>query len=236
MPNDTKKLILLLPDEALEDLVIIVKNASKLSQISQCISDFLFISNPNKIASIIAKKNILKEDTSSTIITSLIRFSRICRENDLDYKEFIIQLGNKFIEFVENKKKEIENPSLIWEKSKIEIEKALSPNSPFYVLQKSVALAYANRDLLHDICLVTDIRPVFNDKATKIEKMVVTHLLMLEYFNGDTKKQLHLTIDENDIKKIQKLCNRAQQKASLIFNDFKNRDLAVSIIGGKDNE
>jgi hypothetical protein len=109
-----------------------------------------------------------------------------------------------------------------WEEREEVVQDALgrlTEDSPLMISAKTSALAYARQNVLHRSRIISDIRPIFNEDATDIKSMIVTHSLVLYYSGGDRDQQeLHLTMDWNDLKRLKLECERAELKGELIVN------------------
>jgi len=106
------------------------------------------------------------------------------------------------------------------------IERALeqlSPDSGLMVSAKTTSLAYERQNVLHKSRILTDLRPVFNESASEIKDMILTHSLVLYYSDGAKQPQeLHLTLDWQDIAQLREACDRADLKSERILELMKN--------------
>lgn len=223
-----------LPEEALDDIIIVVHNSSKLRELQECLSTVKSTIDLPKIAFIIARKLGIPDKKVSTIIISLLNLHNYRRIFNMDAKDFASQMWKCLSDLPEEKRDNITVE--LWKKAEADILTALSPDNALAILEKSIGLGYSHQNVLVNVRLITDIRPVFNDDATKIVKMVTTNLLMLDYFDGTASKRLHITVDASDVERLKQLCDRAQRKASVVLDDFKGYDWETSIIGEGEDE
>lgn len=77
----------------------------------------------------------------------------------------------------------------------------------------AIDLAYEYAFLLRKVRILTDIRPIFDDQANRIEGAVVSHTLRLFYWGTDGDHQLSIAMDLNDIHQLAEQCQRAITKA-----------------------
>jgi hypothetical protein len=74
-------------------------------------------------------------------------------------------------------------------------------------------LSYDYANLIRSIRLLSDIRPLYNDSADEIEGAVISHTMRLQYDSADGEHELSLALDEQDIAKLMKQCERALKKS-----------------------
>jgi electron transfer flavoprotein alpha subunit len=114
---------------------------------------------------------------------------------------------------------------LKWKKAEskiVEVIKSITPEHALLATEKAGRVLFAHQSLLTEAKLYTDIRPVFNDRADSIVQSVVTHVLALEYESGDAERQLLITLDASDVSALKRACQRAEQKAAVIKQAFKD--------------
>ena len=123
-----------------------------------------------------------------------------------------------------------------WKKSKNNIKEILTIDEPFFVLEKSLELSYSYENIWRRGKIITDVRPVFNNAADAIKKIMILHLLKLEYSSGSDDKAICFAMDLKDITKLKKSCERAERKAHTARKELKNVKYIVSIAGEEGNE
>ena len=84
-------------------------------------------------------------------------------------------------------------------------------------VSKSIDLAYEYANLFQGARIVTDVRPVFNDKDNAsemhIDGAVISFTLRLHHDNREGNHSLSVALDEADVKSLLQQCKRALQKA-----------------------
>lgn len=78
----------------------------------------------------------------------------------------------------------------------------------------AIELSYDYANLLLTTKILTDIRPLYNDAADRIQGAVVSFTLRLRYSNADGEHDLSIALDEDDIEALEKRCKRAVTKAA----------------------
>jgi hypothetical protein len=102
-----------------------------------------------------------------------------------------------------------------------------------FVLKSSLGLTSKALGLLTDAkCLfytarlLTDIRPIFNDKGDAVEATVILHNLILHYGEDGDHKDFFITLDTNDIKVLRSVLDRADEKAKALRPLLKRSDMS----------
>lgn len=100
---------------------------------------------------------------------------------------------------------------------------------------KALDLSYEHAQLLQRARIVTDLRPVFNRDASDIQGAVIAHTLLLRYDNVEGEHTLSLSVDEKDIRSIQKQCERALAKSATIAGHLEKASGIKPLIPGSDD-
>jgi hypothetical protein len=104
----------------------------------------------------------------------------------------------------------------------------VSDDHPIAIALKAQTLVYSHQNIFLNAKLITDIRPVFSDDASKIDELVVTHMLTLDYTDGTQRNTvLTLAMDQDDIEVLQLQCERAARKTLTLRNELKGFQLVV---------
>src|SRR5262249_55776961 len=74
-------------------------------------------------------------------------------------------------------------------------------------------LMFEHENLLQGAHVVTDIRPLFSEDATRVEGSVVSHTLRLRYVSTEGDHTISIAMDESDIHELARQCKRALLKA-----------------------
>ena len=99
----------------------------------------------------------------------------------------------------------------------------ISPDSALMISSKAQSLAYKHENVLAGTRIITDLRPVFDEGATRILEMVVTHSLVIEFADGaSAKREIYITMDANDASKLREQCGRAEAKSKIIVESLKS--------------
>lgn len=128
-----------------------------------------------------------------------------------------------------------------WTEVEISSWRALEPqlNNLFslpnvWTIVKALDLAYDYTDLLQDVKILTDIRPVFNEDASGILGAIVSFTLRLSLDGREGRKSLSITVDKKDVEKLKQVCERALKKAGTAKNFMCKHDVKRTFICGEE--
>lgn len=107
----------------------------------------------------------------------------------------------------------------------------------FQVAAKSSNLAYDFAYLLQYSRVITDVRPVFDEQAEKIEGAVVSHVLRLKYSGRDSEHSLSVVLDAADVRRLRDECERALVKAKVVKQSLeKGISIPCHVTGSESEE
>lgn len=90
--------------------------------------------------------------------------------------------------------------------------KRLLENPRLRTVAKALDLSYDYMNLLQSAKVITDIRPIYDDEASRVDGLIVSFTLRLLFDEGDVSHNLSLAMDERDVLLLQKECERAIKK------------------------
>jgi hypothetical protein len=89
---------------------------------------------------------------------------------------------------------------------------ALLTAEPLLTVGKAIDLEFAHANILYDVQVVTDVRPVFDSKGDTPLAAVISHTLCLRYRDDRKAERLVLALDHDDLGELIKACQRAMEK------------------------
>ncbi len=104
------------------------------------------------------------------------------------------------------------------------------------VVSKATDLAYDYANLFQGARIITDIRPVYDADATRIEAAVVSYTLRLHYDNRAGDQSISIALDESDVLLIREQCERALDKARLAKELVRSGVAVPTVISGADDD
>jgi len=103
------------------------------------------------------------------------------------------------------------------------------------LVSKATDLAFDYANLFQGARIITDIRPVYDKDATKIDAAVISYTLRLHYDNRAGDHSLSVALDESDVRLLREQCDRALRKARLAQSMAAGPDKLPTMISGTDN-
>jgi RIO-like serine/threonine protein kinase len=91
------------------------------------------------------------------------------------------------------------------------------------IAYKAQKLTYLRENIYQESEIITEVRPVFDQKAGQILEYLVTHSLIATYFRHGRYENIHLAMDMADVLKLRRLCDRAILKAKTLQSDLGDK-------------
>jgi hypothetical protein len=110
-----------------------------------------------------------------------------------------------------------------WERITPVIEKLLALDN-LITTAKAFELSFDFEHILSSIKILTDVRPVYSPDRDKIIGGIICNKLRIHYEDEDRVKSLSIAIDQDEIQKLQKICDDALTKieqASSLLSEAK---------------
>jgi hypothetical protein len=108
-----------------------------------------------------------------------------------------------------------------WRSHRDTIAEVLATDHPLHTLAKAARITFLEQNVLQDVRIVTDLRPVFDASAGSIARGVIVNHLILDYFEGGRMHTLSLAIDVDDVDRLSRISDRARKKISLLRSVMK---------------
>jgi len=213
-------------ESMLDDFALVLDNLDKLDAIiefPQCVGVGL-----DGLGRRIAEKKSLDQSLVSELLLTISRLKRFfglreSSEEAIDWvsKNLEARAPSEWREQYEDKLKASA-------KTIAELTDKIGDDHPMMIALKAQALVYSHQNIFLDAKLITDIRPVFNNEASKVDELVVTHMLTIDYTDG-TQHNTVLTVamDQDDIAILQGQCERAIKKTITLKKELKDFQLVV---------
>ncbi len=232
MPEEKNRSSRPLPDEAYEDLALIVSHADKIPQICEAVKHTKDFLNLNSLVLKVTEQTDMETEDTRQLLINLLKFQRLRSNNEHLIDDFFGWLGESFIEFVKNQGKE--ELAEKWKTYNSILKEVLDEGSALGILDKAIGILYEHQNVLKDARLLTDLRPVYDREATEILRMVVTHQLVLNYSDGSSDKKISLTVDSSDLDILENQCRRAREKAKVALKSMQGLGWTTYIAGESD--
>jgi hypothetical protein len=92
--------------------------------------------------------------------------------------------------------------------------KSLVEHESIRIAATALDLSYDYANLLQRSKILTEVRPIFNKPADRIEGAVICFTMRLRYSSADGEHDLSIALDEDDVKNLCEQCERATAKAA----------------------
>ena len=208
-----------LNDRALRDIESLVLLRISPQQLVQAASEVGVATSVSGLGEKVAHR--FPDEVEGNISRSLNALWNFGRERGLTGEG-----GKTIIEEASSSLEEIADPA--WKDKNLEKWEALSPSlaeaidvidedHPILITAKAHALVYAHQHLYLESSLITDVRPIFSQDASRIIRLIVSHVLTIEYTDASkTPSVVSVMMDSEDIELLRQACERAKKKAQTI--------------------
>jgi len=194
----------------------------------QALSSALAHAKPNvasdDLSKVIARESSLDDRKTSKVLQILFRLSITQRRLELRPEDFFDSIVNSIGKLGDR-----------WNE---EDTKALREKIPCLVallaLDGIISLSAKAGELMLDQSLVlyrskvvTDVRPIFNERVDGIFGFVPFHTLVISVFEDGESKDIHLALDTNDVIQLQGQLERAEKKELILRSQLTNAGMVV---------
>lgn len=158
------------------------------------------------IIAFVAELGLATEDENPSLDELAEDVCHICEEGDID--------GLKF---------KIENKP-IFKKRLVELLRLKS----IYQSAKAYDLLLEHDNLLGSASILTDIRPIVDDRTTQNpEAVIIDYMLHLHYFHAHEKqhRDFYVALDETDIESLKLVIDKAEKRAEILKEILKKAKL-----------
>jgi len=232
MPEGATPEPLPLPEEAFDDVALVIRNADKLARLCEIVAPSKAVSSLAELSESVSQGVGLSQTDARTVMGTLLALHRLRSQLELSSDKFFEGLAVCVAE--QAPKRGQEDLLGLWESGMCAIRAALDDDSAFGILDKATELIYSHQNVLREARVLTDLRPVYDNAGARIVRMVVTHQLVMDYLDGSSRKRLYVAIDADDLKKLEEQCRRAEDKAGVAAESLKDMPWPTSRIGEKD--
>lgn len=103
-----------------------------------------------------------------------------------------------------------------WKRVSPSLGSLIGPDSYFAQLNKVYRLLVNRPALVDSMRVFTELRPVYDDEVTKVKAYLITSTLAVSYQEYGDQKRIHLTVDKQDLERLQEQVDRALRKIELL--------------------
>jgi len=200
---------------AAEEIEALLDNSNRLHEfISAARLEGVAVTPSGVIASI-SKKVDTSIDTLRKVFNALENLKNLSEEfggPDKMLNELILTLDEQISEKLKEKRAAIEK-----------VVEDYAQDNAVSLSYKAQRLTYLRENIYQQSEVITDSRPVFDEKGEKIVEYLITHNLVVTYFRHGRPENIHLAMDAADVLKLRKACDRAVIKAKALKRELGER-------------
>jgi len=176
-------------------------------------------SSPAKIASKVAPAaEGLPEATITDILGALLSLYSARSLNEIDIPEFVDDLGRAMASAKSSGPTDVD---LFKRRFAVLLDiPSLAISAKAFSIQREQQRIFISARSF------SDVRPVFSEDGEHPIAAIVLHQLKLSYVEDDARKELFVTLDDEDLSKLQKILTRAQTKSKALAGLIEKTGLA----------
>jgi hypothetical protein len=172
----------------------------------------------------------LSPDNIRSVVSQLMSIYALKRQHHLSNKELLDGLLYGF-----RNAKWTDEQIACWRAVEPQLDELFSLG-PIATVVKTLELSFDYENVFYNSKIITDIRPIFNENASKIEGILVSYILRLYYDSADgNNKNMSIALDQTDVENLLQACERALKKAKTA-KEFTQSSGIQGIVISEDDE
>lgn len=224
-----------IPRSILPAMALVAQHHKKLGALRAIIQGLPATARTRAVISqSLAEQIGVSEQDAWQIVTQLLSFHQLRETFGMSAPETYDAISKSFEREApaEWKKTNLE----LWKDARSTIEDISSGDHPLYFVQKTLRLKYEHPNILRDMSVVVDARPIFDEAGKAVVQWALDYVLQVDYRDGGERKQLYATLDIRDVRKLRSLCERAEEKTAALVTSLAATKLPVLITGDSSDE
>jgi hypothetical protein len=230
LSSEKLELSLILPQTVFEELAMIAKYSDQLKKLLASASELTPRDNLDEIAQDIAKKTRIPKDHGRLVLSGLLSLNALLVS--------VRSTASHLVDLIAQSLEKQATPGWRrthlkrWKDTKAKIAEAIESIGEvevFLVLNKEKQLTYSYQNILTEIRIINEIRPVYNKEGSNILKLVMLYSLLIDYTSGGESKRIDFALDDADVAELKRLCERAQRKTAVAKARFSELVLRISV-------
>lgn len=223
--------------EALQDLSALIDHADRLEAVDRAAMAHGPAANPTALADAIAPDLPKPEMPLARIVNALSNLVYLRERLDATSDEVLETLRAYLHDHAsEVWLKENEDRLAAVKSTILAAMNNIDDDHPLTISIKADRLAFSQQNILTEVKILTDARPVFNASADKVLEMIIAHSLVIRYADGETQKKLHLSIDAGDLLQLKRIIERAEKKAEALRGAMGHATWRTVVVGEEGHE
>jgi len=180
---------------------------------------------PGALARAVAERSRLDPSAVEEVVLPLWRLALVQRRFELGADELLKEIGSGLREI--GAERWTEDDAKAWSGREELIKRILAPDGTMASAAKARELLFAQQFFFCDARILTDVRPMFDERAEDLRAFVPFHTLALTYHEGEEVKTIHIAMDLAGLLRLAEVVKRAQQKESLLRTDLEKSGISV---------
>ena len=221
-----------IPDTEIPGLKALAHTAEEvLQKIADALAAGKPTLEPGALAETIAGRGDLDPSVVRRVVPSLWKLALVRRRFDASVDAFLQMLGAGLKEAGPDRWNDSDAEA--WSARLALVERILAPEGPLALGAKAAELLLEQHLVFCNARILTDVRPVFDERAETIQWFLPFHTLAVTCHEGGDTKTIHIAMDFNDLSELGDQVKRAQQKERLLRSDLDKAGLMVIQTGSE---
>jgi hypothetical protein len=203
------------PKGAAEEIEALLDHSEHLDQFVNAARGRAVALTPSEVIASISKQVGVSTDILRKVFNALENLRNLSEEFGAPEKmldELILNLDERISTKLNQKKEAIGRA----------IEEYTRDNA-VSLSYKAQRLTYMRENIYQQAEVITDARPVFDEKGEEIVEYLISHYLVVTYFRHGRAEVVHLAMDAADVLKLRKTCDCAVIKAKALKSELGDR-------------
>jgi hypothetical protein len=173
----------------------------------------------------VAQRTDLMPDKVAPLVAVLWRLALVQRRFDLDTGTFLQMLTSDLVE-AQGADWTAEDTAA-WQGRQDSVALLLSMDNALTYGAKAGELLMEQQLVYCTARILTDARPLFDEKANKVQGFLVFHTLAITYHERGETLAIHIAMDSSDIAQLREQLTRAARKGRIIRDDLRTAELLI---------
>jgi hypothetical protein len=228
------KLHVNLDDDVLRELLFVAKHAHRIDEVVNLAGQVSETSDFDETVEAVAEHVGMPVSEVERLLQGVYNITRIVVRVKMDVPQFLEAATQAF----EDRKGDsfTEADLLTWKDSLKFLRPAVAKigtDHPFSVSRKADRLARSQQNIVYEMKIITDLRPVFNASGDTILRSVINYRLIVDYFDGSRVARSEFGLDATDVTELRKACERAELKTLTLKESLKGIPWASNLPKGE---
>ncbi len=211
-------------DEVLQDLLYLAQHADLLPQIAKWAAEVPIGSSFSAISKHVSENLHRPEVDVDRILSTFQNILRVQARMRSDPAQVIDSLLEQCEPYATSHEQPQSAESLKrFRESILPALSSIGPGHPLEVARKAERLFFAHQNTFNDARVITDLRAVFDQAGEKILEALVTHTLIVDYYESGFPRRIEIGVDATDLENLRTACERAQRKAIALREEMKDK-------------